>query len=256
MVDMDKTEKRKYVRKKKHLKLNPEWIVEHTPDFEYHYYKLMDFIKYSDSQIDKFELYPLFSEMSLHLANLQSISNDSKYITIDKKFKSVDDEILITDLKFNPIPNMSDNEIKEFDKILKYCGQKIFEYFNIVKALWTITYDSISINIVNTEKFDTIENGYFFTVYNGTTYIWEYHVKISDVVRFDKKNGVNLIYEDISEKTIFDILDEIGENNKLPIFELSSKNDLPLENTLLPVFKRKLLTYITQAKTIVVLKNP
>jgi hypothetical protein len=37
---------------------------------------------------------------------------------------------------------------------------------------------------------------------------------------------------------------------------MSVKNDLPLENTLLPIFKRKLLTYITQAKTIVILKKP
>lgn len=255
MVDMDKTEKRKYVRKKKHLKLNPEWIVEHTPDFEYHYYKLMDFIKYSDSQIDKFELYPLFSEMSLHLANLQSISNDAKYITINKKFQSVDDEILITDLKFNPIPNMTDNEIKEFDKILKYCGQKIFEYFNIVKALWTITYDSISVNIVNRKKFDTIDKGYFYCLYNNITYIWKYHVIISDVVRLDKKSGIELVFNEPTEMDIFDLLELIGQNPELPVFEMSTKNDLPLENTLLPVFKRKLLTYITQAKTIVILKN-
>jgi hypothetical protein len=256
MVDMEKTEKRKYVRKKKHLKLSPEWIVDHTPDFEYHYYKLMDFIKYSDSQIDKFELYPLFSEVSLHLANLQSISNDSKYITINKKFKSVDDEILITDLKFNSLPDMSDNEIKEFDKILKYSGQKIFEYFNIVKALWTISYDSISINIVNREKFETIENGYFYCQYQGVTYIWKYSVKISDVVRFDYKKGATLVYEEKNEKDVFDILKEINEDNTLPVFEMSVKNDLPLENTLLPIFKRKLLTYITQAKTIVILKKP
>lgn len=252
---MDKTEKRKYTRKKKHLKLNPEWIVEHTPDFEYHYYKLMDFIKYSDSQIDKFELYPLFSEMSLHLANLQSISNDSKYITIDKKFKSVDDEILITDLKFNKIPDMNDLEIKEFDKILKYCGQKIFEYFNIVKALWTITYDSISVNIVNRKKFDTVDKGYFFCVYNDITYIWKYNVIISDVVRLNKKSGIDLVFEEKTDKDIFDVLELIGQNPELPVFEMSTKNDLPLENTLLPVFKRKLLTYITQAKTIVILKN-
>ena len=158
---MEKTTKRKY-NKKKHFKLDTTWLVDGSPDFEYHYYKLMDFIKFADTQIDKFELYPLFSEMSLHLANLQSITSESKYITIDKKFKCVDDEILITELKFNPLPDMTDNEINEFDKILKFSGQKVFEYFNIVKALWTITYDSISSNLINREKFDTVEKGYFF----------------------------------------------------------------------------------------------
>jgi len=254
MVDMEKTVKRKY-NKKKHFKLDTTWLVDGSPDFEYHYYKLMDFIKFADTQIDKFELYPLFSEMSLHLANLQSITSESKYITIDKKFKCVDDEILITELKFNPLPDMTDNEINEFDKILKFSGQKVFEYFNIVKALWTITYDSISSNLINREKFDTVEKGYFFCEYQGVKYIWKYSVEIGDTVKFDNKMGANLIYSEPNTSDIFDILNEIGESTNLPIFEMSSKNELPLENTLVPIFKRKLLTYITQAKTIVILKK-
>jgi hypothetical protein len=34
-----------------------------------------------------------------------------------------------------------------------------------------------------------------------------------------------------------------------------SSNDLPFENTLLPIFKRKVLSYIIQKKTIVNLKK-
>ena len=82
-----------------------------------------------------------------------------------------------------------------------------------------------------------------------------YSVKIGDTVKFDNKMGSDLIYSEPNENDIFDILTEIGENGNLPVFEMSSKNDLPLENTLVPIFKRKLLTYITQAKTIVILKK-
>ena len=119
---MEKTVKRKY-NKKKHFKLDTTWLVDGSPDFEYHYYKLMDFIKFADTQIDKFELYPLFSEMSLHLANLQSITSESKYITIDKKFKCVDDEILITELKF------SGSDIYGREKILDTPMGKIVQNF-------------------------------------------------------------------------------------------------------------------------------
>jgi hypothetical protein len=48
---------------------------------------------------------------------------------------------------------------------------------------------------------------------------------------------------------------ELGEDNDLPIFELMSSNDLPFENTLLPIYKRKILSYIVQKKTIVNLKK-
>ena len=104
-------------KKKNHFKLKTDWIVSEPIDYEHKFYLLMDFIKYCDEKIEKFELYPLMTEISLHLASIQSIGNELKYITVDKKFKSFDDEILLSELKFNTIPNFSESEFKEFNKI-------------------------------------------------------------------------------------------------------------------------------------------
>ena len=38
--------------------------------------------------------------------------------------------------------------------------------------------------------------------------------------------------------------------NKLPVYEMSSAGDFPIENTLLPLFKRKLISYVNQKKSI------
>ena len=84
----------KIVRKNTHFKLDTDWLLVEPIDYEHKYYVLMDFMKFCDTQIENFELYPLFSEISLHLANLQAITNESKYITIDKNFKTSDDEII------------------------------------------------------------------------------------------------------------------------------------------------------------------
>ena len=75
-------------QEKNHFKLKTDWIVSEPIDYEHKFYLLMDFIKYCDEKIDKFELYPLMTEISLHLASIQSIGNELKYITVDKKFKS------------------------------------------------------------------------------------------------------------------------------------------------------------------------
>jgi hypothetical protein len=255
MVDMEKTEKRKYVRKKSNFKLSSDWIIKEPVDYEHKYYILMDFIKYCDDKIDKFELYPLFSEISFHLANLQSISNDFKYIDLDKKFKSVDDEILISELKFLPIPKLNDDDLIEFNKILKRAGLKVYEYFNIVKALWTITYDSVAINLINKDDIKDFNSGYFYCEIDNIKYVWSFSCGEPGKLKVESKIETMLSYNQETKKRFKTILKDINYNPELPIFEIKVSNNLPLEHTLLPIFKRKVVTYIMQSNTIVSLKN-
>ena len=193
--------------------------------------------------------------MSLHLANLQTISSEFKYIIVNKKFEVIDDEILINELKFTPIPKLNDDELEELNKILKYAGPKFFEYFNVIKALWTLTYDSVSIKHTNEKKNQSLETGYFFTLNGNNKKIWKYSTGGIDMVKHDSKFAVKLLFDGESRKVIKTIMKELGEDENLPIFELMSSNDLPFENTLLPIYKRKILSYIIQKKTIVNLKK-
>lgn len=251
---MERTTRRKY-NQKKHFKLNPDWIITEPIDYEHKYYVLMDFVKYCDEKIDKFELYPLFSEISLNLANLQSISSEFKYITLDKKFKSVDDEILLNELKFESVPRMDDIKVEEFNKILKTAGLKIYEYFNIVKALWTITYDSVAINLLNRDDIKDFNNGYFYIEIDGVKYVWKFLTNDPSKMKVDSKIETDLIYCERTKVNFKKILKNLSVNIDLPMFEITTSNNLPLENTLFPIFKRKVVSYIMQSNTIVSLKN-
>jgi hypothetical protein len=183
------------------------------------------------------------------------MSSEFKYIIVNKKFEVIDDEILINELKFTPIPTLNDDELEELNKILKYAGPKFFEYFNVIKALWTLTYDSVSIKHTNENKKQNLERGYFFTLNGNNKKIWKYTTGGIDTVKHDSKFSVQLIFDGESKKVIRTILNELTQDISLPIFELMSSNDLPFENTLLPIFKRKVLSYIVQKKTIVNLKK-
>ena len=63
-------------RKKISFKLDPEWMVKEPMDFEFNKYTLLDYLQKCDESFDKFELYPNFVELSLHLANIQSVSKE------------------------------------------------------------------------------------------------------------------------------------------------------------------------------------
>ena len=148
--------------KKTNFKMDTDWIFTEPIDLEHKQYMLLDFLKYCDKKIDKFELYPMYTELSVHLANLQSISSDFKMIYFERKLENVDDEVLLSDLKFRPIQITNEEDLIEYDKILKYSGQKILDYFNIVKALWTLIYDTVSIKIIKNDRNISELTGYFF----------------------------------------------------------------------------------------------
>jgi hypothetical protein len=49
-------------------------------------------------KLDNFEIYPDFVELSLHLANMQSLKKENTLLLTDKKFDACDDEIMVKDL--------------------------------------------------------------------------------------------------------------------------------------------------------------
>ena len=97
-------------KKKISFKLNPEWMFKEPLDFEYNKYTLLDYIQKCEKGFDKMEVYPDFVELSLHLANLQSIVKENTLLLTNKVFESCDDEILIKELIAKKPRELSKNE--------------------------------------------------------------------------------------------------------------------------------------------------
>ena len=239
------------VKKEKSLfKMGPEWIYTQPIDLEHKQYVLMDFLKHCDKKIDKFEVYPTYTELSIHLANLQSISGEFKTLYFEKKLFNVDDEILISDLKFKPVPIIDEKDYDEFTEIVKYSGQKVLDYFNMMKAVWNIVYDSISLKIIKNEKNIHELTGYFYSDFQTGRKVWKYQIERKERITIDTKMNVILLKQ-TEDNFVFDFDIE----KKLPIFELKAVYDFPLESSILPAFKRKILNYIIQKNTIKNLKK-
>ena len=239
------------VKKEKSLfKMGPEWIYTQPIDLEHKQYVLMDFLKHCDKKIDKFEVYPTYTELSIHLANLQSISSEFKTLYFEKKLFNVDDEILISDLKFKPVPIIDEKDYDEFTEIVKFSGQKVLDYFNMMKAVWNIVYDSISLKIIKNEKNVGELTGYFYSDFETGKKVWKYQIEKKERLTIDSKMNVILV-KPKEDNFVFDF----DIDKKLPIFELKAVYDFPLESSILPAFKRKILNYIIQKNTLKNLKR-
>ena len=158
--------------------MNTDWMFEKPIDREYKEYKLLSYFQKMGEKLDKLELYPGFIELSLHLMNVQALMRDHKIVYTDKKLTNIDDEIMVKDLKVRELPEMSDDESKEFRQILIYSAPRMMEYFNIAKSVWTIVFDSLDMKVKRNKKNILHPKGFFYFVdHEKNHYVWEYVIK-------------------------------------------------------------------------------
>jgi hypothetical protein len=233
--------------------METDWLFEKPIDQEHKEYKLLSYFQKMGEKLDNMELYPGFIELSLHLVSIQTLIKDRKLIYTDKKFETIDDELLVKDLKTKSIPKLSDDEMVEFINILKFSAPRVHEYFNIAKSVWTIVYDTIELKLKKNKKNISQNKGFFYYLENKTNnlYVWEYNIKNANRSSIEKKTQVNLIYSKPKNNlTLPKIIDTFStwfseeEKSKLPLFEMKSKDLFPINETLLPLFKRKVISYI------------
>lgn len=249
-------------KKKIEFLLNTDWIFERPIDREYKEYKLLSYFQKMGERLDKLELYPGFIELSLHLMNLQALMRDQKMVYTDKKLINVDDEILVKDLKVKNLPELSTEEFTEFMSILKYSAPRMMEYFNIAKSVWSVVFESLDMKIRRSKKYITHNKGFFYYVDPEKTYhVWEYSIKKETKTNPQQMTNVNLIYsEPLNDLTISKIITRFSSfdsNDKKigPVFHMTSTGEFPLQETLLPMFKRRIASYIIQTKKVEQIKE-
>ena len=86
--------------------METDWLFEKPIDQEHKEYKLLSYFQKMGEKLDNMELYPGFIELSLHLASIQTLIKDKKLIYTDKKFDTIDDELLVREAELlgNDLP--------------------------------------------------------------------------------------------------------------------------------------------------------
>lgn len=246
------------------FKLDPEWMFKQPVDFEYNKYTVLDYIQKCEKRFDKLEIYPDFVELSLHLANLQSLAKENLILFTNKKFESCDDEILLKELYPKKPRELSPEEESELDKTIKFSGSKLFDAFNIGKSIWNLAFDNIHLSIKKNKENISTGRGFVYHLNKQSEilYIWEYEIKKIDKEELHNKIYLKLLYEGSKNDIVIGKLisetstwKEIPGCELLPIFEVKSSQNFPLEQTFIPMMKRKLMTYVYQIVNMEILKN-
>jgi hypothetical protein len=223
--------------------MDTDWIFDGVIDAELKQYVLLGYFQKLNKQLEEMKVYPMFTEITLHLANVQNIIKNNKILYTDKKLTSYDDELTFIDLKTKELPPLKVTELNELKSILEYSVARLQDYFDIIKSVWSVVYDSIEIITIFNEDNLESKKGYFYTKSNQIIKIWEYNIR--------KYKGYNTF--NIEEKLEDDLLKHIHSiDNKLPSFYLHCEKDIPMEETLIPLFKRKVMSYVLQTKNLAI----
>jgi hypothetical protein len=220
--------------------LETDWFLKKPIDLEHKEYVLNYFLKRVEESLSSGEIYPFFSLVSLHLCSLGHFSKTGKILKLKKKILDFDTEISIEDLKeYKPRVKLSESESEEVKKIVKYAQEKLTQYFTVCKTIWQFTFESTSVKLrkIGSE----IQDKFLFLykdIYNKEFILWEFEYKRS-------KNHRKLVINKILTEKLnhFDELDNLSESDQyknLSIVEGFSTQNLPVENTLLPLFRRKI----------------
>ena len=245
-------------KKKISFKLNPEWMFKEPLDFEYNKYTLLDYLQKCEKSFDNFELYPNFVELSLHLANIQSIVKENVLLLTEKKFESFDDEILVKELVPKKPRKLSEEEETELDKTIKFSGPKLFDAFNVAKSIWNIASESIDLHLRKNKKSLVTGTGYifFYRKENEKLYVWEYEIRPDKKDKSTNRIYLNLIYDGLlDELPLSEIIDTFSKWNQtkyykdLPFFEIKCSQNFPFNETMIPMIKRKVMSYVFQSIT-------
>lgn len=233
--------------------MDTDWLFQGIVDSEQKRYVLLDYFQKLNNHLEKMEVYPMFIELSLHLGNIQTLINQNKILYTDKKFLTNDDELLISDLKVKDIPVLSEEEIVEYHQILKDSQPQLHDYFGFAKSIWSIVYESVDIILKKNKNNTQSKNGFFYYKNNDGLYVWKYSIKRVYKTKGQTKTVTKLVYFGEEDNlTIQEIISKFSktyekDNEKsYPIFEIQCKDIFPIEETLLPISKRKIMSFINQ----------
>jgi hypothetical protein len=245
-------------RNKNNFIMDTDWLFDGILDAEQKQYVLLDYFQKMNQHLERMEVYPMFIELSLHLGNMQTLLTQNKILYTDRKLTSNDDELVLSDLKVKDIPVLDDEEIVEYHKILKNSQPQLYDYFNFAKSIWSIVFDSIEVVVKKNKNNLQSKSGFFSYKSENNIYVWQYTTRKIYKTNGQTKTSLKLIHKgQQNDLTISEIISKFSKtyekNNEksYPVFEVFCSDVFPLEQTLLPIFKRKILSYIHQSEKVV-----
>ncbi len=234
--------------------LGINWFIEGTLDFEYKKYILLDYLQEINRHFDKSRLYPNLTDLIFHYNNLLDFKQNKNGLQRAFPQRLTKADIEAVKLTYQKIVE-DDNAMREIESIITYALRKIDPAITTGKEIYDFVESRINIDPVGLVPLMPFHG--YFSLRNGrerTNLVYEYQITIFEN-KDDKFRGINVQLVETYEHSIVNTpesikLNLIRERKHLPnpaVYYVQSDITFPLEQTLLPVAKKSLVKYISNA---------
>ena len=103
---------------------------------------------------------------------------------------------------------------------------------------------------------------FYYSKKDNKVYVWEYLIRRDRKQPNTNKTTIKLIYENSPEDVTLSSIIETNSSfvksknyKTFPVFEIKCNQDFPMEQTIIPIMKRKIMTYIFQILNLTKIKD-
>ncbi len=233
--------------------LSETWFAEGRIDFELKKYTLLAYLQEVNKYFDENKLYPQLADIIFHYNNIVAFRENKKYLQehFPKKLTGLQMEKLQVIYE----QMLEDDELmQELENIIHYSASRIKKTISNGTEIYEFVEDKICITPIGLIPLDTKE-GYFFLSAGNVKSTRVYHYRLSIFEKHDERyrsiktrfidnwvRSFSNTYEHIKSELIRNLRD-------LPnpaVYSIETDLNFPVEETLLPVAKRRLVRFISE----------
>ncbi len=234
--------------------LSETWFAEGRIDFELKKYTLLAYLQEVNRYFNENKLYPQLADIIFHYNNIVAFRENKKYLQehFPKKLTGVQLEKL--QLLYEQM--IDDDELmQELEDIIHYSAGKIRTTIDSGTEIYEFVEENINISPVGIIPLDTNE-GYFFLSAGKARQTTVYQYRLSIFEKHDEKyRSIRTAFIDHRSRSIASTYEHIKaelirHRRNLPnpaVYSIETELAFPVDETLLPVAKRRLVKFITEA---------
>lgn len=231
--------------------LSETWFAEGNIDFESKKYTLLAYLQRINAYFNQNKLYPHLSDIIFHYNNVLAFKDNKRFLQQQFPKRLTGIQIQKLELLYEEL--IADGELmQELEAITRYAAPKIKNTIDIGTDIYNSVEEKLSIYPIGIQPLEHTE-GYFFLCQEGYRYTRVYYYYLSFFEKQnDKFRALKAQYIDEWERNYVNTYENIKitllktrKNVPTPaVYAIEIKSDFPMEETTLPIAKRRLVQYI------------
>lgn len=234
--------------------LSETWFADGYIDFELKKYTLLAYLQEVGKYFTENKLYPQLGDVIFHYNNLVAFRENKKYL--QEHFPKKLNGIQLERLQVLYEQMIEDDELmQELENIINFSAGKMQKAITSGTEIYEFVETKLNIFPVGLVPLDTNE-GYFFLSDGSYRQVRVYQYRLSFFEKHDEKyRAIRTEYLNYWERNIVNTYENIKAellkiNNGMPnpaVYSIETDLAFPVDETLLPIAKRTLVRYISQA---------